>query len=63
MYRSDGLDSPCSPNGPHPLYFVNEPSGERHGPYSCLREAELACKSGDAEIVDHHGNLIDAEGR
>jgi hypothetical protein len=57
--RSDGLDDPMSPNGPHPLYYVREPGGEIHGPYSCSREAELSQKSDGAVIVDHKGRLIE----
>ncbi len=59
-FRTDGLDSPISQNGSHPLYYVNEPDGNRHGPYSCPREAELAMKSELAEIVDHRGNTVTA---
>lgn len=58
MFRADGLDNPLSSNGPHPLYYVIEEDGERHGPYSCPREAELAAKSECAEIVDHHDNQV-----
>jgi hypothetical protein len=49
-FRTDGLDSPISPNGPHPLYYVEEPDGTRHGPYSCPREAELAMLDSSATI-------------
>lgn len=59
MSRSDGLDSLMSPNGPNPLYYVNEEDGTRHGPYSCPREAELAQKTEDAVIVDHKGRQIE----
>lgn len=53
--RSDGMDNSFSPNGPHPLYFVREEDGAKHGPYSCPREAELAQKTEHAVIVDHYG--------
>lgn len=59
--RSDGLDSPLSPNGPHPLYFVTEENGERHGPYPNPREAENNSKSEMAEITDHKGRPIHRE--
>ena len=58
-FRSDGLDNPCSPNSAHPLYYVVESDGTRHGPYSCLREAENMTRGEDAEIFDHHGHLVD----
>ena len=55
MYRSDGLDNPMSPNGPHPLYYVEEPDGRRHGPYGCRAEAVNASEDEMAEISDHAG--------
>ena len=63
-FRNDGLDSPISPNGPHPLYYVVDAKTERrHGPYSCPREAELAMKNEDDEIVDHRGNVHTPSGQ
>lgn len=65
-FRSDGLDSPISPNGAHPLYYVIEDDGARHGPYSCPREAELATQTETATIVDHRGGvtyLLTPDGR
>ncbi len=58
-FRSDGLDSPISPNGAHPLYYVIEDDSTRHGPYSCPREAELAARGESYEIVDHHGDSVE----
>lgn len=58
-YRSDGLDSPISPNGAHPLYYVIEDDGDKHGPYSCPREAELAARGEIFTIVDHKGRECD----
>ncbi len=58
-FRTDGLDSPISPNGPHPLYYVTvHGTGERRGPYSCLREAELHTDTDRDEIEDHHGRPV-----
>lgn len=64
-HRNDGLDNAFSPNGPHPLYYINryDAGGEnvgRSGPYGCVREAELQCGDHD-EIVDHHDNMIERE--
>lgn len=56
--RSDGLDSPTSPNGPHPLYYVRHEYGTRSGPYSCPREAELAMESAEDFIEDHRGREV-----
>jgi hypothetical protein len=50
-FRTDGLDNHLSPNGPHPLYYVEEESGRRHGPYSCLTEAVNATDDEFATIT------------
>lgn len=57
--RSDGLDNPLSPNGPHPLYYVETEEGERRGPFGCLAEAEANTSSEWDEIRDHRGRLIE----
>jgi hypothetical protein len=58
-FRADGLNNPLSPNGGNLRLFVRDADGNESGPYSCPREAELAMKNEDDEIVDHRGNQLD----
>jgi hypothetical protein len=58
MSRSDGLDNPMSPNGAHPQFWTEEPDGTQHGPYSCLREAQLAAVDDLAEVTYRSGGQV-----
>ena len=61
--RSDGLDSPLSPNGPHPRYYVETQEGVRRpgGPWSCATEATSHLLHDTDCVVDHTGREIDVE--